>query len=89
MQYKELFARTKEMNLALWDTLKKYAILVSFKDDFNLQKSIGKGNFAKVNYPPHPARSIWPRARPTRGSMPSSVSKNRSSPTGTQTSEPF
>lgn len=49
MHYKELYSRNKELNKVLWEVLKKYAILITFKDDFTLQKSIGKGNFAKVH----------------------------------------
>ncbi|CAD8140536.1 unnamed protein product [Paramecium pentaurelia] len=47
-QYRELYSRSKEMNQQLWDKLRKCAILTKFKEDYTLEKLIGKGNFAKV-----------------------------------------
>ncbi|CAD8057326.1 unnamed protein product [Paramecium sonneborni] len=47
-QYRELYSRSKELNQQLWEKLRKCAILTQFKEDYTLEKIIGKGNFAKV-----------------------------------------
>ncbi|CAD8138347.1 unnamed protein product [Paramecium octaurelia] len=47
-QYRELYSRSKELNQLLWEHLRKCAILTQFKEDYSLEKMVGKGNFAKV-----------------------------------------
>ncbi|CAK56402.1 unnamed protein product (macronuclear) [Paramecium tetraurelia] len=47
-QYRELYSRSKELNQQLWEHLRKCAILTQFKEDYSLEKMVGKGNFAKV-----------------------------------------
>ncbi|CAD8049189.1 unnamed protein product [Paramecium primaurelia] len=47
-QYREFYSRSKELNLQLWNQLRKEAFLSSFTEYYVLEKIIGKGNFAKV-----------------------------------------
>ncbi|CAD8070928.1 unnamed protein product [Paramecium sonneborni] len=45
---RELYSRSKELNQKIWEELKKYSLQITFKQDYQIEKMIGKGNFAKV-----------------------------------------
>ncbi|CAK57049.1 unnamed protein product (macronuclear) [Paramecium tetraurelia] len=45
---REFYSRSKEMNQKIWEELKKQSLQISFKQDYVIEKIIGKGNFAKV-----------------------------------------
>ncbi|CAD8141236.1 unnamed protein product [Paramecium octaurelia] len=47
-QCREFYSRSKELNMQLWNQLRKEAFLSSFTEHYELDKVIGKGNFAKV-----------------------------------------
>ncbi|CAD8188689.1 unnamed protein product [Paramecium pentaurelia] len=45
---REFYSRSKEINQKIWEELKKQSLQITFKHDYDIQKMIGKGNFAKV-----------------------------------------
>ncbi|CAD8119162.1 unnamed protein product [Paramecium primaurelia] len=47
-KFKELYSRSKELNQQIWDILKKQCLQRNFKEEYVIEKLIGKGNFAKV-----------------------------------------
>ncbi|CAK92752.1 unnamed protein product (macronuclear) [Paramecium tetraurelia] len=47
-KFKELYSRSKELNQQIWDFLKKQCLQLTFKEEYVIERMIGKGNFAKV-----------------------------------------
>ncbi|CAD8109476.1 unnamed protein product [Paramecium sonneborni] len=47
-KFRELYSRSKELNQQIWDFLKKYCLQLTFKEEYIIERMIGKGNFAKV-----------------------------------------
>ncbi|CAK79185.1 unnamed protein product (macronuclear) [Paramecium tetraurelia] len=45
---REFYSRSQEINQKIWEELKKQSLQITFKQDYDIQKMIGKGNFAKV-----------------------------------------
>ncbi|CAD8170451.1 unnamed protein product [Paramecium octaurelia] len=45
---REFYSRSQEINQKIWEELKKQSLQITFKQDYDIQKLIGKGNFAKV-----------------------------------------